>query len=473
MNSLPSSRFATSATLTLVTTLVILAVVGGCTSDDPNPVGADLHESAIDETLTPLTADVIVDFGVLDVIDTDVPLDETEVLYFGISDTEESSILTTYDFTVLDHPDSAYLLPYLTPENIRRAEIRLYMLEWYTPWRGGFAPGDSGYAEPDDKLWPGLYKNYDIHELIAPYDTLSYPGAEPAFQPWYVDSQEELESKDSPITIKCDPETVAGWLTARSEVSIIIRERPGSDPGLLGFASKEMVHGGSTLGQLNAGVTLGAAVRVLLDQTPEDWPADRQYAIFGPSADISTWHVVQPPYTDPDEGVMMRTHLRSYPMIRFNLDELPEHVRINRANLVVYNDTTRSEGHRTVITCSELPPAFAPPGQTTVELADIEPEVYFLAGTGSFVPEHKFDHEIKLNVTSSIQRYINDAYTGERGFLIAAGEYFFPGWNSNPDPDFWFTKWVFFGAQADSAQRPRLEISYTLLDELSGTEETP
>ena len=471
-NSSPSHRLAASLTSTLVFALVVLAVVGGCTSDSANPVGADLQETSIDVTLAELTEDQFEDFGVLAVQDPDVPLDETEVLYLGTSDTEQSAILVDYDFSFLDHPDNEELLPFLTRENISSVKIQLIMLEWYTPWRGGSSPSDPGYIPPVVKEWPGAPKYLDVHQLVAPYDTLSYPGAEPQYIPNPISKPRDEPYTDSLVWIECEKMIVLEWLENRAEVGIIIREGTGSTPGILGFTSKEMKHGGSTLPQEHEDVTLGVALIIGLYEQPDSWPSGQQFLTVSPLADVSTWHELQDPYTDPDEGVMVRTHLRSYPMLRFNLDSLPPNARINRANLVVYNDTSRSEGHRTVLTCSELPPAFAPPGVTNIDLGDFEPEIYFLHGSGSWQPEHLSEHELKFNVTTSIQRYVNSVYEGERGFLLAAGEFFFASFNSNPDPDFWFTKWIFFGAAADSALRPRLEISYTLLDELSDPEGT-
>ena len=472
-NSSSSHRLATSLASTLVSALLTLAVVGGCSSDSANPVGADLQETSIDVTLAELTLEEIQDFGVLAVQDPDVPLDETEVLYFGTSDTEESAILTNYDFSFLDHPDNEELLPFLTRANIVSTRFQLIMLEWYTPWRGGPSPSDPDYIPPLVKEWPGAPKYFDVHELTAPYDTLSYPGAEPQYDSTPISERPDEPSANSPIWVDCDKSTVLEWIETRAKVGIIVREGSGSTPGIVGFASKEMRHGGSTLPLEHEDVTLGVALLINLAEQPESWPSGQQALVVEPVADVSTWHRLQDPYIDVDEGVMVRTHLRSYPMIRFNLDALPTNARINRANLVVHNDTSRSEGHRTVLTCSELPPAFAPPGVVTIDLGDLEPEIYFLHGLGSGQPEHLTEHELSFNVTSSIQRYVNSVYEGDRGFLLAAGEFFFTGFNSNPDPDFWFTKWIFYGAAADSNLRPRLDISYTLIDELSHPEGTP
>ncbi len=445
---------------------VLLALGGGCTSDAPNQVGAELAETEIDTTLRALTEDQIVHYGVLDIAEAGAPLDATEVLYFGSNGTEATSILANYDFSVLAHPDSAYLLPYLTAENIRSVKVDLIMLDWYSPFHGAATDTSDSTYVPIVKDWYGAAKYYDVHELLAPFDTLTYPAAEPPFATGRLNATTELLGTSGLIEIDCVPDRFVTWIAQRARVGIIIREGIGSQPGLLGFASKEMVHGGSTLPTLNAQVELGPALIIGLETTPDSWSADRQALVIGPAADVTTWHQIEDPSTDPDQAVMVRTHLRSYPVIRFDLGNLPPNVRINRANLVVVNDTTRSIGHRTVLTCSEIPPEFAPPGRTTVGLADLEPEIYFLYGNGTWEPTHLTEHELKFNVTASIQRRVNDAYEGDRGFLLAAGEYFFPGFNSDPDPDFWFTKWVFFGAAADSALRPRLEISYTRLGEL-------
>ncbi len=443
-----------------------LALAAGCSSEDANPVGANLAETVIDSTLVAVTASAVTDFGVLDVTDPDVPHDQTEVLYLGSQGPEASSILASYDFTVLDHPDSAYLLPYLTEENIVSAEIILYLLTWYEPDRGVDLP-DSGFT-PVVKPWPGARKFYEVHALTAPLDTLAYPADEPAFEPGLLNrGAPELGEANGPIFVSLSPGPVVERLLARENLDVIIREGAGSDPGLLGFASKEMTHGGSTLPLLNAQVILGPALRLRLQLVPDQWSSDRQYLILGPRADVSSFHQLEDPSTDPADAVVVRTHRRSYPAIRFDLSALPANVRINRAQLVVVNDTSRSYGHRTVLTCSEVPVDFVPGGRTTVGLDDIAPEVFLLAGNGSWQPEHLSDHTFRFDVTQSLQRGINGAFAGERSFLIAAGEYFFPGWNSDPDPDFWFTKWVFHGTAATPQLRPRLEISYTRLDELT------
>ncbi|MDY0108928.1 MAG: hypothetical protein RBT60_03240 [Candidatus Krumholzibacteria bacterium] len=460
--------------------LAAFAAWGGCTSEDPNPVGAGLGQTAIDTVLRALTRDQMSHLGVLDVVEPTAPLDGTEVLYLGSTGRDASSILVNYDFSVFAHPDSAYLLPYLLPDDdgqtkIAEVNILLYLLSWYEPYRGATPPDpeDTDYT-PLVKEWLGARKYYDIHALFAPFDSLAYPGPEPAFEASPLNPRPtEPAVNAGTIRVNCIKSRFETWIANRAHVGLIIREGWDSEPGLLGFASKEMRHGGSTLPVLSAATTLGAALELRLEPQPPSWPASRRSLLIGPAADVSTWHELEDPCTDPDEGIMLRTHVRSYPVVQFDLSGLPANVRINRANLVVVNDTSRSLGHRNVITCSEIRLDFAPPGRTTVNLSDIEPEIYLLFGNGTWEPEHLTEHELSLNVTESVQRYVNNAYSGTRGFLLAAGESIFPGWRSDPKPDFWFTKWVFHGALAAPELRPRLEISYTRLDELTGGKDQP
>jgi hypothetical protein len=455
--------------------LLLAGLGAGCSGDAPNPVGVGLGETQIDTILQALTQSQIEQYGVLDVVVPTAPLDQADVLYLGGTGNDASSILANYDFTVFDHPDSAYLLPYLTPANISTAEIALYLLTWYEPHRGAGAPdpADEDY-DPLVKEWTGARKYYDVHALSAPFDTLSFPGPEPAFLPGRLSITEgEPAPAAGPIFVRCNPLPFVAWIAERAQVGVIIREGLGSEPGLLGFASKEMRYGGSTLPPLGAQTILGPALRLRLLQQPAEWPAGRQFLVLRPAADVSTWHQLEDPYTDPDVGIMVRTHLRSYPVVRFDLSQLPPNIRINRANLVVVNDTSRSLGHRTVLTCSEIPSAFVPPGRTTINLADLEPAVFLLAGNGSWEPEHRFVHRLAFNVTTSLQRYVNAAQDSPQGFLLASGETIFPGWASVPGPGFWFTKWVFHGATAPAELRPRLEISYSRIADLDGAKDGP
>jgi len=466
----PRTWLATAGWLLALGLLGALALAGGCTSDDANPVGVGLVETEIDTVLQPLNLDQVSRFGVLDVFESGNPLDERDVLYLGADSTgNRSSILTNYDFAALDHPDSAEIVQFLQPDNMLSAEIVLYMLTYYFPNHGA----DLGDVDPDTlaRYWPGSQKYYDVHELTAPFDTLSYPGPEPSFLTGRVNEfQSEPLPADGPLFVQLDVDIVSQWIADRREVGIIVRQGTGSQTGMLGFASKEMKFGGSTLPQLNEAVTLGVALRVRLLQTPDRWPTDRQYWVLGPAADVSTWHQVDAPPTDVAEGILFRTHLRSYPMLYFDLAPVPDGVRINRALLSLTTDVSRTYGQRQTMAVSEVDPLYVPPGITTVELNDIPAAINFIAGRSGLDTEDPGSDLIELDVTSSVQRWVNGAYDGIRGFLLTAGEDFIPSpYNESPDPDFWFSQRTFYGtAAADSAARPRLKITYSRDDAIDG-----
>lgn len=475
--ALRPSRLRTAAAWTIA--LAWLVFMAGCTSEDPNLVGVGLGEVSIDESMLVFAAESLPSIGIFDIIEPAWPYEGSDVLYLGGTDRgDRSSILANYDFSVFDHPDSSYLLPFITVANVDSVEILLYMLTWYEPYRGFEAPAPGEDYPYLFKPWPGARKYYEVRALHEPFNVQAFPGPPPAPVGGILDMLNlsmDLAPNRGTIRLPCQRAHFIDAIQERRHIGIKIRDGLGpggetGDPGVLGFASKEMRYAGSTLPTLGAQTVLGPALRLRLRTRPPQWVAGREWLVIEPSADVSTWHELEEPYTDPDDGIMVRTHLRSYPVLSFDLSGLPANIRINRANLVVVNDTTRSMGRQSILTCSEIPRSFVPPGRTTIDLADLEPVVSLLFGNGNWDPEHLTEHVLSFNVTSTLQRYVNDAQDGEQGFLLAAGEYIFPGWRSTPKPDFWFTKWVFHGSSAAPELRPRLEISYTRLDELTGAE---
>jgi len=142
-------------------------------------------------------------------------------------------------------------------------------------------------------------------------------------------------------------------------------------------------------------------------------------------------------------------------------------VRVNRAELTLVTDTTRTTGPSHVMVASEVPADFAPPGVTAVVLDDIASAAFVVNGRSGLDPEDDASDVIAIDVSSSVQRYLNDAYTGTRAFLLTEGESFMTGWRTNPPPDFWFRRRVFYGtADPDTTHRPRLKIVYSRQNEL-------
>ena len=167
--------------------------------------------------------------------------------------------------------------------------------------------------------------------------------------------------------------------------------------------------------------------------------------------------------------MLFRTHLRSYPALGFDLSLLPPNVRVNRADLTLVTDTTRTTGPSHVMVASEVRTEFVPPGVTSIVLSDLSSEAFLIDGRSGLNPEDDASDVIAIDVSSSVQRYLNDAYEGggTRVFLLTEGESFLTGWRTNPSPDFWFRRRVFYGtADPDSTHRPRLKIVYSRQNEL-------
>jgi len=69
---------------------------------------------------------------------------------------------------------------------------------------------------------------------------------------------------------------------------------------------------------------------------------------------------------------------------------------------------------------------------------------------------------LAFDVTTLVQRVVNDVYTDPRGLVLTAGEDVFPTYDlTTVDPDFYFTEFRFFGTAAADSLRPRLEITYS------------
>jgi hypothetical protein len=463
-------RLPRAAWPAITTCLVIagLSAGGGCSSDTANPVGAGLGTTGVDSLMQELVVDDLVHLGQLRVENPADPLDEADVLYVGERASDASSILLNFDFSVYDHPDSAAVDSLLTSDNVESVKLKLIALEWYNPRHG--APDTSDVNE-ELQPYPGLNKVLDVHVLEAPFDTLVYPAPEPAREAALLGSYDEDFLISDDLIIDLPVERVVSWIRERARVGLIVREAAGSDAGLLGLASKEMSFAGSTLSTESqaAGTTVGPALLLELAETPDHWEGATN-AVLEAAADVSTWHQLDTTPVDPADGIEVRGHLRSYPVVRFDLTAVPRNVRVNLAEIVLHVDTASTHGPANNLTVSEFPRDEAPDGERTrVILTDLRDAVDLVSG-GAVQPEHISDHTLRLNVTNSLQRWVNDVQEEDVGFLIALGETFFPGYVSSPGPSFWALKWRFFGTEADPDLRPRLQILYTRVDELSDEE---
>jgi len=419
-------------------------LLSGCTSDLPSEVGTGLVGSEIDMVLEPLVLEDIEIYKDKNISEAELPLHEQEVLYLGSQQGNSSSILLNYDFGniySLGFPESAW-----TADNITSVRLRFLMLEYYGHLRPG--EGDTG----PDKV---LAKYYDVFTLDNEFVPADYPGPIPPHGlvnmnvDYHLDDSEYLE-------IEISEPFFLSWVEAGITQGLVVSEGESSVPGLVGYSSKEMSHPASALIDYDVGTKVAPVLAVKFAHNDSTF-------FIEPWSDTSTFHELSQPPADIDDGFMMRTCLRKYPMIRFDFSTLPANAMINRAVLTVTNDTTRSFGNLQSMVVSEIGTEYVGVAGDTMPLVDLSGAVYQISGMVNLDPI--LNAHLEFNVTTAVQRIVNDVYEGDRAFIMTAGEDFFPSYDIDSlDPDFYFTQFSFFGSSAADSLRPKLKISYTQVD---------
>lgn len=250
------------------------------------------------------------------------------------------------------------------------------------------------------------------------------------------------------------------WLSHGGVVGLLIAEGDGSNPGISGYTARDFRYADLLPDDLSVEVPYGVSIVVELLN-------DERALIIPSQHDCSTFHEVAAAPLDIADGLMFRTGLRNYPVLYFDLSEVPKNVMINRAEIVVYSDTMTSFGPRVAMVATEIDTAAYAAPYDVLDLEELEAEL--LPISGAEVCSYT-STEIKIVVTRSIQRYSNSAYEGARGFALTGSEDFLIGFDLyDQDPDFWYTQLNMFGTDAaDESKRPRLRVTYTADSELIG-----
>lgn len=416
--------------------------LGGCTSDLPGEVGADLATVELDSVLVPLDVVAVDRYAALAVEDPDLPLSAQQVLYLGGQAGTRSSILVNFDFDAYaseDFPESLF-----TAENIQTVKLSLTKLSFY--------------GEAADTTTPVVRLFYRIHALDAPFDSTAYPGPVPAHDGRDLNADYLLEQGSEPL-IPLRKDDFLAWIATGGVRGFLIRAGAESDSGLVGFAARDLRRFGE-IPDVAVG-TIPAPNLVV------DFVSEELNRLIAPVADISTFDQVPAPPASAADGLLVRTCLRRYPALRFSLAKLPPDVYINRAVLVLHNDTDRGFGTLQTLVVSELDTGLFGDPYGTLTLDELDAATY--AVTGTFSNDPTFNRRFDFNVTTSIQRAVNGAYTGERGFVLTADEDFFPGYDTSTiDPDFYYNEFRFHGTAAADSLRPRLVIHYSTVAGLGG-----
>jgi hypothetical protein len=422
----------------------LLGGVAGCTSEEANPVGADLEDLQYDGLLDTLRTETLDSFGNLAVIPTP-PYAENEVLYFGRRGTESSSMLLRYDFSQL--PDTTFVDGMFTLGNIR-VELFLYMLDYYTDVKVGGV---------------GLIKTYQVSELAAPLDESLYPGPRPAVLPGFLNATPfRPEPVGSELFLQISAAKFLEWYEAGGHNGIMVSEGETGEevPGFIGFASKEMTRAATVLQKLREG-TLPFPVLKITFTEPDT------FLRMVPIADTATLEALDPIPGDSGEGIVLRTHLRSYPYLSFDLGEFPAGVFVNHAVLSVVNDTLQGYGPLESIVAAEVSSSFLDTLSGPVALETLGKKVNVISGRRGLDPT--LQTRINFDVTSMVQRRVNGIFSVPVRIMLLGPEDFFPNYDTGTlDPDYFLKRFRFYGSGAEPSLRPYLKVTYTRIDALSG-----
>ncbi len=432
--------------------LIILATVFfvGCTSDLPNDIGVGLVETEFEVELLPLEISNTTMYSAMTIVDANVPFDQQEVLYMGSQGGNTSSILTNFDFRDIyteEFPDTLF-----TQGHIVSVNMRGMVLDYYQ---------GLGTAEGKGSEDKGLSKDFLIYQLTAPFDSTAFPGPEPAHEPEILNIISDPDPGTSfKVVIPIYTTYFLQCLEEPGLVGFLMTEGNNTEEGLVGYASRDMKHGGSTLDPVYVDVPLGMIFQVTFDTG--------DVLVIESVADISTFHEESDIPETSDDGFVMRTVLRSYPALRFDYSTLPKNIFINRAILQVVNDTLSSFGRLDGVIAAEVDTVFFRDSNDefpTWDVSELEDISTIFFGMGELGLDPVKDDVFQFNVTTSVQRIVNDAYEGSRGFILTGPEgyiTYYPALN----PDIYFVEYHFHGTNnPDPNLRPKLLINYTTIDE--------
>lgn len=441
-------QFLTSRSL-LRPLLMILAmgVLVGCTSDEPNTIGMGLIDTQFEIELEPMEITNTIKYSALEITDADVPFDMQEVLYLGSQGGNTSSALANFNFDDIYTDDFVDTL--FTADHITSVNMRFMVLNDYQTLGTG-VEAKSGAK--------GLAKDFLVYQLEAPFDSTAFPGPQPAFLPNFVNDSPDPDSGTTfKIVIPIYTAYFLQWMEQGGLIGFMVTEGNNTEEGLVGYASRDMLHGGSTLDPLFEDVPLGIILQVTFDND--------SVLVIESVADISTFHETSDIPVDSADGFVMRTVLRSYPTLYFDYSTLPKDVFINRAVLHVVNDTLSSFGHVDGVIASEIDTVFFGDPYASFTLSELDDITTDFSGMGELGLDPLTHDVFQFNVTTSIQRVVNEAYEGDRGFILTGPEEFLSSYLAL-DPDLYFVEYRFHGTNdPDPDRRPRLIITYSTVEE--------
>lgn len=458
---LAKKNLRVTVTGALAAAAALAAWLAGCTSDTPNGVGAGLVDARMDSALVELPVRTVTAYGPLEMVDANVPVHRQQVLYLGEQNGVKSRILANYDFSDIFTDD--YPAELFTAANIKSVKLSLTKLSHYSGLKRVVT--DAG-----DTTWVASGQPrrlfYVVQQASAPFDStayVGYPGAVPGFTATPVNTDYDTENEGLEPLLRLNEDVFLGWLAAGQTVGLMISEGVGSDPGLVGFAARELQRYNELDNVASGTVVAPNLVVEFQDQSIVNF-------LLPPVADTSTFHAVPPPPPDlaaAADTFVLRTCLRSYPMLDFDFSRLPSGVLVNRAILTVTNDSTTAFGNKESIVVAEVADSVIASAPATMAPGELGGETYLITGRKSLDPTSAW--QVTFDVTTLVQRIVNGVNTEPHGLLLAAPEDAYATYDlSLVDPDFYFDEFRFFGPGAAEELRPRLEVTYTRYDTRMG-----
>ena len=243
-------------------------------------------------------------------------------LYLGSSRETRSDILVNFDFYdfrwgVPGYPDSLFDV-----EHIRSVYLILKRLIPYSAYP------DTGEVEP-----PTTAIIYNVRPLDTPFDPQNYqswPGPVPSMGGQILNQDfQDLNHSDEP-RLRMYTEDLVDWVMNGEKVGMAITAAEGSEPGLVGFASRELTRY-NELPPLMVGSAVAPTIVVQFnDRTLPN-------LLIPPINDTSTFDQVAPL---PPELVHIQTGLRSYPVLAFDIPPIPSGACIDKLGFRVSPVTT-------------------------------------------------------------------------------------------------------------------------------------
>ena len=467
----------------LLAALVIAAVwsaglllVGGCTSDPLSAVGSGLVDDRIDSTLLELKMVTIDAFSGIQVDDDAVSLVEQQTVYMGTEANTQASLLINFDFGDIVSDD--YPLELFDRDNIQTVKLSLTKLLPYSARKDSVLYDEiTGEVDTIYRVPTGqpLDLRYFVFELQAPFDSLTYttyPAAVPSYNGAALNSDftESKEGEEPTLSLYVDD--LVRWVTTGAEVGIMVQLGDQSDPGLVGFASRDLK---STYYSEIPVVAVGTIPGPNLIVTFE---AGADPLLIRSDADVTAYEQVDTAPTTVAEAAdrfILRTGLRSYPAIRYSLDALPPNAIVNRAVLTVTNDNSTGYGPEFSVVVSEIVDTVMDNTDRRLDVSGLKDErdVYTLEFRDNLRPD--VDQVIEFDVTEALQRAVNGVTAETRGLILTGVETKVPFLGTRripPDvtlPGFYYRQMNFRGlADPDPASRPFLRVWYSVINDLTG-----